>query len=353
MSDFLDRLIERSLGLAPVVRPRLPSLFEPPGLDAAAGPEQTTEAAEPARASGPRAATMDAPVPPEFTDAPRSRRRAPAHEFAPPVGDEPASHPPARPSRTATTEIRSGESAPPEPRPHAGTSPQRPLGRETQTPGPPSSQPAPPPAHTRPEVEHVARVFTPPRAASEEHGTTIVNLAHPEQGVMPAKSFEPPTRRESVAQDGANDSGQLSELGRQVEGLQQQVERMQLRPAVSEVRVESRSVEGERTVERVREVPAPAPPPAPVPPAEQRPARAEAPVFVQPRETQRAAPRLEADERARARTPEPTVNVTIGRIEVRAAQTAEPPARQERSEQPPAAMSLREYLRKRSGGHSR
>ncbi|HJQ31297.1 MAG TPA: hypothetical protein VJ866_03910, partial [Pyrinomonadaceae bacterium] len=283
-------------------------------------------------------------------------RQPPPQEFTPPDADEPAAQPLTRPTRatTAPPGIESSDYAPPEPQRSLSASTMTPPSRrETRTPEPrsytpappplaPLSAAAPPPAHTPPGVNQGARTFTPPRAAAEEHGTA------------PPNSFEPPTRREAVAQDGANASGQLSELGRQVEGLQQQVERMQFRPAASEVRVEIGSAEGEHIVERVREVHAPAPQPAPVPtPVEQRPARAPAPVFVQPRTTQRAAPQSESHEDVNGRTPEPTINVTIGRIEVRAAQTAEAPARQERREQTPAAMSLREYLRKRSGGHSR
>ncbi|HWW74397.1 MAG TPA: hypothetical protein VNZ44_03325 [Pyrinomonadaceae bacterium] len=354
MSDFLDRLIERSFGLSPVVRPRLPSLFEPPSLDAAAAqPEPPSSAfAEPTPTGEPRAAIPDAPAPANLTHAAPSRRQPP-REFAPPAADEPAAQPLTRPTRatTAPPVIESSDYAPPEPRRSLNASTPPPGRRETPTPEPRSSAPAPPspaplsaaappPAHTPPEVYQGAQTFTPPRAAAEEHGTT------------PPNSFEQPVRREAVAPDGANASGQLSELGRQVEGLQQQLERMQFRPASTEVRVETRSVEGEHTVERVKEVSAPAPAPAPVP-AERRPVRTQAPVFVQPRATQRAAPQLEAHEQANGRTPEPTVNVTIGRIEVRAAQTAEAPARREGREQPPAAMSLREYLRKRSGGHSR
>lgn len=46
--------------------------------------------------------------------------------------------------------------------------------------------------------------------------------------------------------------------------------------------------------------------------------------------------------------PEPTIHVTIGRVEVRAAPPAAPPPKARRSE--PPVMSLDEYLRKRAGG---
>jgi hypothetical protein len=47
-------------------------------------------------------------------------------------------------------------------------------------------------------------------------------------------------------------------------------------------------------------------------------------------------------------TPKPTIQVTIGRIEVRATQSAPPPGPRSRPAQP--ATSLDEYLRRRGGG---
>jgi hypothetical protein len=49
---------------------------------------------------------------------------------------------------------------------------------------------------------------------------------------------------------------------------------------------------------------------------------------------------------AAAAQPEPTIQVTIGRIEVRATPPAQPPPKQRSA---PPVMSLEEYLRQRSG----
>lgn len=359
MSDFLDRLIERSLGLAPVVRPRLPSLFEPPSADAAVQTEQ--EATGPTPTSLPRAAHADEHERAGLTDDAPARRRTPPREFTPHDAYEPPAQPSTSPSQAATNvshRTEPGDYAPPESHRPAHESPPQPAPRETRTPAtlPLPLAPQPPPrVEHRAEFEKVARAFTPPPAAGEQ-SMTVIHLTHHEPGAAAPVSFEPPTRREPVGPEGANAAGRLSELGQQVEGLRQHVERMQFRPAAAELRVETRTVEGRKVVERVAESPSPAPKRAEAPaPVERRPAHTppQAPVFVQPRATLRAAQQAEAHEHAHARAAEPTVNVTIGRIEVRASQAADSTARQERREQTPAAMSLREYLRKRSGGHSR
>ena len=77
---------------------------------------------------------------------------------------------------------------------------------------------------------------------------------------------------------------------------------------------------------------------------------APATIVVQPR----VAPYSEPARSARAQPPptaEPTIHVTIGRIEVRATQPAAPIAPRER--QAPTVMSLEEYLRRRAKGSGR
>jgi len=81
-------------------------------------------------------------------------------------------------------------------------------------------------------------------------------------------------------------------------------------------------------------------PPKPAASAEARPFTEVRPATAQP-----SAPR---EERAQTQTP-PTIEVTIGRIEVRAVTPPAPPPRQRRE---PPRMSLDDYLRARDGGRS-
>ena len=57
MSDYLTRLAERALGVAPAVRPKLPPRFAPPGR-ADADPDREWWAGEVRRAQGTPAPTL-------------------------------------------------------------------------------------------------------------------------------------------------------------------------------------------------------------------------------------------------------------------------------------------------------
>ncbi|NEQ22340.1 MAG: hypothetical protein F6K28_24755 [Microcoleus sp. SIO2G3] len=97
------------------------------------------------------------------------------------------------------------------------------------------------------------------------------------------------------------------------------------------------------------------PPPSiqPIDRAEQQPASTVPPVVV-PRQAATllpiVTPRLERSQRPeeKAAPPPPTIQVTIGRIEVRAVPPPAPP--RPRVTTPPARLSLEDYLRSRSGG---
>jgi len=84
-------------------------------------------------------------------------------------------------------------------------------------------------------------------------------------------------------------------------------------------------------------------------PIAQQPANASPPARPQPPPSfvqTRVAPRVRAEppRRASETPPEPTIHVTVGRVEVRA-RSAPPPAPKERERSP--VMSLDEYLRTR------
>jgi hypothetical protein len=297
MSAFLDHLVARSLELptaaaAPVVRPRLASRFEPrldPVTPAAAPPWEET-AAEPAAPSAPPRrppAERSAAVPETTFD--EVRRPAPRSSRPPP------------PQAGARGESR-GED--PEPSPSFLPAPSRrepggerpaPTVRRAAAPVPPSLA-----------VQEGRSRAEPTRAADQARRAPAAERPHP-----PAA---PPAPEE----------------------------RPRVEPAI-------RRIEVERVVTPVPPPAAAAPPPAASVPRGREPAASTpppAPAFLQPR-VERLAPEPFSARRAEAAA-EPVIQVTIGRIEVRATPAPKAPARERPAARP--AVDLEEYLRQRAKG---
>ncbi|HYH84999.1 MAG TPA: hypothetical protein VEX60_05910 [Pyrinomonadaceae bacterium] len=355
MSDYLDRLITRSFGLSPVVGPRLPSIFEPSRAADGLQTEQphgvepshttllveTSDAAPTRQAQPPRPrerTTAETPeAPPRGTDegsaqlmpgrgraaVPRSEPHE-AYEVAPPETEDRAD---AKSSQSQHTTTKASETITLRPTPHVAS----------EAPG-----------------DYVTRLLTPPHDAADETGRTADGLAPREPTLPPSPRTLSAAQPEASAASDEATSGQLSELEQQVEGLRRQIEELQSRRAPSEQRTETRAVVRETIVERGAQAPLATGAHAPLAPRTARRARAEVPkaVVFEPRIARYAGPKAEAQAQSDAPAQEPTINVTIGRIEVRAAPQSDAQSQPERRSHAPQAMNLQEYLRRRSGGHS-
>ena len=145
-------------------------------------------------------------------------------------------------------------------------------------------------------------------------------------------------------------------MEQQVEALRRQIEALQSRRTGAEQRTETQVAAGKSLVERVAQTPAATQASALPDPRAAGRERTEVPkpVVAQPRIERYAGPRADTSPQSNAPpAPEPTINVTIGRIEVRAAVQSESQSQPERrSSHAPQTMNLQEYLRRRAGGHS-
>ena len=315
MSDFLSRLVGRAMGRTPVVRPRLASLYEagpavsgapesgfgePRAPDDSPRLESTEETA--ADAPSPRRSRDEAPgADPEASAVPRRPGDADAAVAGPSVSERPRHDAPSRvavrASKPAATEPPSDASRP----------------SPTETPDPPeagarSRRPARPTPAGRVTPQDV-RESRPPRPVREGAGPPAETADRPEALAVPSPTrrapAEGPTPRRPDATPAAPSVGNSDEVADR-----------RLRPAVTAV--------PEGRAER-----------APAIDGDFRRA-ADRP----------ATPRAET--RKRATSPparEPTIQVTIGRIEVRA---VTPPAQPAKPKKPTAPrLSLDDYLRRR------
>lgn len=119
MSNFLDNLASRSLGLVPVVQPRLASRYEPPPAaarfptfapaEAERGVKgETTQARPEARQTETRVVEQRLAVPIQSPDAPREDRAERERQSAPP----PRQSPPPGPAAAARAPVRPIETRP-------------------------------------------------------------------------------------------------------------------------------------------------------------------------------------------------------------------------------------------------
>lgn len=338
MGDFLGNLVAKSLNLADVVMPRPVSIFEPtpkeggpfsaPPSDLALLAPQDETPSTPAAALQPY--RIPEPQPPyEGMMAPDT------HHHPSPV--EVPSRPSAKPPQPAPT-VHEPAPAQAEPGPATPRRPEaiRPLSEPTPMAADtgslqPSAQPSSPSARkppdrapaSRPAAEPVARPEPVPAALEP---TPPVPLTTPEPSLPPARTLP------------------LPEIGPQ-EPIRDRPSR--LRPVAV---AEPDTVQSQSAADRQRaaspESAAPSPDQAPTP-------RLSTAVVVRPQIAaipiaEPARPTPFAPGSAAETTP--TIQVTIGRVEVRA--VPPPPAPQKTRPRPPV-MTLDEYLRQRNQGGQR
>jgi hypothetical protein len=177
MTDFLGRLVERSLGTAEVLRPRVGGLFEPgaPAPPAAEGRPHGSAAAGPVSAAPRRPGET---VPPGVPVAP-GVPIAPGVPVAPELVTASTESAPAGPPREARrAAARPGEASRAAPPPAGPTAVPEPVGR-SPAPLPPPDRPAAE-RQRRDEVAEVAaapRAVAPPAPAHEDAATRRAPVA--------------------------------------------------------------------------------------------------------------------------------------------------------------------------------
>jgi hypothetical protein len=292
MGDFLSNLAARSLGSTEVMRPRLASLFEPPRPDVASnarlldGPSVAEEVVQEAS-------------PPAALEITRLVALRPASNVEDRGGD----------TRTQRAVVP-GASDPPG-RPTEGV---RSVSMNQAVPAPAETggEPRPPdvPTGATARVREFRPVPPPPMVRAFE--TEAVRRSGPDS----------PAGRPALTRDRGDTGDSSSRAAGNTP-----------RRRLTEYSDSSRDLG-----------PSDARPGEPVALPTQRPARP-ATIVVQPRVAPYSRPERPARSQPAA-TLEPTIQVTIGRVEVRAMHPVAPSAPRER--QAPTAMSLEEYLRRRA-----
>jgi hypothetical protein len=311
MSDFLRNLVIRSLGTAPVIRPRLPSLFEP---------------------ATPYLLSLPA-ISPGWDEGRREAREEAAIEEADRLPDAP----PVRPAATRKGRVEASVGLPPSvaqpylARDLAQAPPRDPANRASDAvPAPPfgggiprEAGPAAPPAVAG--VLSVEEHFgwpsaLPSESALDERRTEQVAVSATPRRQLPATTAQP-WAPAILRTEGETPEGTSSEVLEAKSGASRQFHE------TIESRAQSEAEESARS--QVRDS------------APRAPAAIEAPRAPHFEFARHVAPSQPVS------PPEPTIQVTIGRIEVRAvsSQAASP---KERSASP--VMSLNDYLRSRRGG---
>lgn len=311
MSNYLNNLAARQLDRASLVRPRLPSLFEPPAYPGTL-PHVQSEAVAPFNVETVEVA-YEVNAPPETRRSDETRAATPS--------PRPQASNPSPPTQASNDEIpstiwRGRQEIPSSPKqpPEAGSD-------ETVEDSPRVAAthiqaPAVLPTATRPD----AASTTPPSSNAQEE------TVQPRQNIL-RPSPPPPLTVASERQD---------EAGEQVVAP-----RLQPSTNAAAARVDSTAhdiVASERSVES----------------AKHSIESTKKTLVVRPRVAAVVEPRRERDDspsllQSPAPEPPPVINVTIGRIEVRATTAASnAPRRTEPSAKP--LLSLDEYLRRRAKG---
>jgi hypothetical protein len=267
MNDYLHNLVARTLQLAPVVRPRLPSLFEPMAAGQAVNNSPPPETHEDGTAAG--------PVPGVF----RTTVRPPDKE--PPVKFETGS----QPTTGKTIEREAGENR---------DASRRAISRPGELARATPQIVAPLPFQMGPEAPSIRRLIAQVAQPQVPKNGAEASTSEPEANGSPPQS-------KFVTQQIAS-SGEESSRGRRD------------------------LIETTATRARASRLTRPA---------------------TQPSQTERFVAAHQADS-VPAPDTTPTINVTIGRVDVRAVfpQPQAPPARRAH----PAPMSLDDYLKQRSEG---
>ncbi|MDV7390896.1 hypothetical protein RZS08_06075 [Arthrospira platensis SPKY1] len=322
MSDYLSNLVARTLAAAPVLQPRQPSLFEPVGGGWGLGNRDWGVAAEAETAVSP---LMPSPTPPPV----RPVWPETAVATSPPIQ-------PARPETAAVTPppaaVAQPQPAPP-PAPHAeplaASQPERPMAARMEK----KTAPSPPPMTIRERIiqqtvvekkERLVPAGPPP--AAPIHPAKAMAVPVP-VAVQPRPLSPPPPPVPETVKTRPQDEPPIRSMPA-----------VPKRPSAAEPPV--------RIVERQHPTSEPSPPPKPdkrqvAPPPTIR-ERILPPTAATSPERERATNGRYASE-----PPPPTIQVHIGRIEVRATPPPQPVAK---SRPTPALTSLDDYLRQRNGG---
>ncbi len=412
MSDYLENLLARQLERLETVEPRRPSRFEPPaaavtfppvvGRPGDAPDEDARETGDAFRTGMTEAfmdtpdAFADSPVETTRTSSPSPTRRAP---LAPSRDDAPT-----QPLRTHEATPHAPKSSAFEPETAETISPSEPLrpqpfgvnddAADSLSPSPSRASSPPPEAPSEPArrtaTDEAPSTGNRPQASlsSEETAAPLpverVELVERVEIFKPSPPQPSPSGLEAEAKTVGASSGPAAPtretilvpvldtretLGRAApvrEGEARMSHSSEAPPIVPQpskppVRVDE-SVAKREAVE-------PAPKPAPKPARLERDEGSEyetlkarrerqrqaSAALVEPRITRRAEARAAAFRQAEAQSkaePAPTINVTIGRIEIRATAPASRPAARRETESA-APMSLEDYLRRRGGGGGR
>jgi hypothetical protein len=347
MSDYLSSLAARTLRREPAGEPRRAQMFEPR--------RETPDSPfiEEVREGLPGAETFEGgaaetPTPP----APHTPTAPAVYELGEGKGNEPRAQSPHHPAPAKPPHVEGDK---PEPAFHEPP-------RHAEAPRPPASAQLLNTPHGALESEAAGRPPAPP----EVKGLPQAQLAAPSSpvGVFAedvADTSRPlaPSAQSATQVPPATDPGEASARTLRAdvfdEGGREQAPAVVLRPPVEPdaARPESKgstTVAGMEVVAQPSSRPPEAVAPAEVRPVLARPSTPTARATTLPAQAGQAAPpSREAD--AQAPPQPPTIEVTIGRIEVRAVTPPPAPAPPPQRQAPPK-MSLDDYLRAQSGGRS-
>lgn len=319
MNNYLANIAARSFNLTPLVRPRLPGQFEAPVQSDGAinRPEfgrAPTSAAQPEAPEIESSASVDTAPP-----APHRRARG---SFD--VKDEPIhAAPSSRDNRAMHRSVRV-EARPIEPSVNAVTETRTPRGASPVRRGQAEAQ-SPDEASTSTSLERRRASEQQHISADDGQRTATIQPASSSSGEEVNKSRPPVAPRQAgMATVAPRPAGVREKSG--IDDSAETNDKSPRLPSITPIAPLSRVDEQSGPSNRL-------------------------PVIVQ----SRVAPRLAGDRFALNQqanvSPEPTVQVTIGRIEVRAVQSSQPSSAKPRAT--PPVMNLDDYLRRRSSGGAR
>jgi hypothetical protein len=304
MADFITRLAERALGVAPVVQPVMPPMFAPEPASHSTGLEWDSEA-------------TTSPGDPD-------RPRAPSAQETPPTRDAPTGRP--ADAATAQQEDQSGDAL------------------SSATPGSPRGTP-----ESRSGASHLNKSGSSERGAmtgkEDQRGPSRTTARHPqtppETRPETLHRAEPgPTRRGSPLGLPSAEDGSGEAVFRPLRTLLDRGQGETL-PSVPSPGAQASLDSSEDTLESKTSLDRPEPPDAP-PPVAPRMVRPQLDGHLErgPQEPRVAAPESSA----------PAIRVTIGRIEVRAiTPPPRPPAQRTAPARPGPELSLDDYLKQHNG----
>lgn len=344
MDNYLSKLVDRALSLAPVVEPRRASLFAPPpystGLLGRAAPGLFS-ARQADEGAGDEARQVEPNAPPSRasheteTNAPHTQSQQQHSQARLTSQRSEAQTRPAAASRRPSDEEAARESfnpspartvTPPPPHAHAEQAPANDLAprepfAERDDAAAVREQTRPQPLHTTPRLD--AQLAESARAAETRLATLRARLERDEAA---ERQFADEVTRARGQARGHVEEVMPARESRQHDSSDAREEATRRRREREELRAEEASAAARRREPATPHAPQVTFRPAPV------------------------LPRRAPDEAPTAAAPAPTIQVTIGRVEVRATNAAAPPRQPGASAAAPR-LSLEEYMRRRSGGH--